>query len=205
LLADELAHTNDEDVLSYKFQLEKGITLQGTETSQAKYYSMLHIRGRCALVMKDGSKITGHYRTGNVPHGSVIYISAVGTTYKPRWAAQYLLVIEAGAQITGNKLNTVANAVQGDVSSYNINNDMATVINCPYATVGELNALGIAETVSGVTKPVIYISKDAVIENNVREGGDNVNIVRFGLKGKGWVSIISSDEDNFIPRTFYEE
>jgi hypothetical protein len=151
-------------------QLEKGITLQGLMTKNPQintsssvdktfyYENMVGLGGNSALVMKSGSKITGHYLSSN---GSNTNSSSVirSSQYAGNSSMSVTMVtIEAGAAITGNKLTAFE---QG----FTPNGENAAII--------QLQRKG--------SQPNIFISKGAVIQDNVIAGEDNVNIANCGL------------------------
>jgi hypothetical protein len=174
--------STDDDKPGLTFQLEKGVTLQGTMNTQPgskRYFGMVYLSEHSMLVMKDGSKITGHYKTANAGTNSgsdARYpIIAIGGDISPAKKADwphYRVVIEAGAQITGNQLAPI----RGDINS--VNASFCTVINVYGGAAGE-------EGIPLPAKPLVFISKDAVISNNVREGDDNVNIFRVWWGANG--------------------
>jgi hypothetical protein len=58
-----------------RFCLEEGVTLKGTESSPSAEYGGLIEAGKgWRMVMREGSKITGHYRSGSSLSGAVVYV-----------------------------------------------------------------------------------------------------------------------------------
>jgi hypothetical protein len=156
---------NGETVADLTLQLEKGITLKGrvdsnpsisTSTNNTFHYkNLVSLNGNAALVMKSGSKLTGHYMSGNTGSGvgkvSVIYRTNAMST--PASSALQAVSIEAGAQITGNKIKTFENPP----------NDINKMYFIYFEPVGK-----------------VFISKGAIIQDNVQSGNDNVNFICIG-------------------------
>ena len=157
----------DVTIAGFTLELEKGITLQGTVDKNAEttwqngsmskvfhYRGMVYVWGNATLVMKAGSKITGHfYSAAKYIEFSIIKTRA-NSSNKER-NNPYMVVIEAGAQITGNKL--------------------AALPETPSLTQGYASIIYAADT----KLPSISISKYAVIDNNVQSESDNVNNIIY--------------------------
>jgi hypothetical protein len=147
------------------FRLEKGITIKGNadNTAVSSYYkTLINIMGNSTLIMDEGSKLTGHYAASDtVYNNSVIFVD-----YDNNNGQKILnLIINAGAQISGNILPG------GDKN----NTTLAKVI---YTDA----------PISGYTgSSFIFISKDAVINNNGHDGSDV--LLFYGASNKGVVEI----------------
>jgi hypothetical protein len=149
--------SNGETVPTLTLQLEKGITLMGTGNTKAKastsgvywHAAMVGLGGNSRLVMKAGSKITGHnpYSVSD-RRWSVIQRTKYVTNVSSSLQA---VVIEAGAEISGNKLTGFDSNTPSGAKPVIINIDISP---------GNNN---------------VFISKGAVIRDNVASGDDYVN------------------------------
>jgi uncharacterized repeat protein (TIGR02543 family) len=153
------AGDNGETVPYLTLQLERGITLKGlvdkdTEVSTSKtfhYGNMVGLAGNAGLVMKAGSKITGYYLSINSNNMGLYSIIRRHKTHdvSPNLQA---VSIEAGAEISGNRMKSFGSVVSGD-----------------------------KPVIIYLVKPQkIFISKNAIIQDNVQSGSDDVNFAHVG-------------------------
>jgi hypothetical protein len=148
-----------DNVPHLTLQIEKGITLQGTMTENASegigtgsgkvfhYKPMVYLIGKSVFVMKKGSKITGHYAYPNYTGDySVIHIDRKNSTKTWYRENGYSVAIEAGAKITGNKIDPLKSGKS------------TVLIYFP--------AIKSGNKIQHIDHPVIFVSGDAIISDN---------------------------------------
>jgi hypothetical protein len=179
-LISVMGKSRDDATPGITLQLEKGITLKGNTIIQGPPYTrMLDVADKSLLVMKAGSKITGH-DAGMYDLGKSVSVIQLDATNN--WDYQYRVVIEAGAEISGNTLPNGNNAT-------GIGEDRITG-NFPMVLYIKRSAT------NPITTPIVFISKDAVIENNGYQGDPMViaNLLPFYIH---WT--LSREADNYLP------
>jgi hypothetical protein len=155
--------SRDESTPGITFQLEKNITLKGTvdhlADSNNHYRFMFLVHEKSVLKLMAGSKITGYY-TGGTSGGIDFSMIELGDKNN-RWSSQYRLVIEAGAEISGNSFVTDPDAT-----------DQSGHARLVHVLIGGTNPY-----YPPPSSPIISIASGAVITNN---GSELTNCVTFG-------------------------